>query len=172
MLVAMIGASILLWGGTGFRTSLSKEFPHRIERLVLLLGSLIQEVEVSVYEYDSVEEFTRVTGAPYWIRGFTNISGIYLQSRYLLGEETFRKTLEHELLHWTIKHHATFPLWFEEGIVCLITEELTGYKGIPAMKEVENVEVTTLENPWEMISFSLGCVNKVKEIMNIETEDF
>lgn len=153
-----------------YRTSLQAEFPNRVKELETILGMTIEESVVVVKEFSSVEAFTRETGAPYWIRGFTNAYRICLQSRHLLGESVYRSLLEHELLHWTIRRQAAFPLWFEEGVVCLITGELSGYRDIPVMKNVESVDPITLKNPWEMVSYSLGCLEKVKEIVQKQTE--
>ena len=153
-----------------YRTSLHAQFPHRVKELESILGMAVEESFVAVREFSSVASFTRETGAPYWVRGFTNANGICLQSRHLLGESVYRNLLEHELLHWTIRRLADFPLWFEEGIVCLITGELSGYRGIPVMKNVEAVDPLTLKNPWEMVSYSLGCVETVKEILYKHTE--
>ncbi len=156
-------------GANEYRTSLHAEFPNRVKELETVLGMNIEESVALVREYASVAAFSRETGAPYWIRGFTNAHRICLQSRHLLGESVYRKLLEHELLHWTIRRHASFPLWFEEGLVCMITDELSEYQGIPVMENVESVDPITLKNPWEMVSYSLGCIEKVKEIAQKQT---
>lgn len=174
-MILLLGFYSLGWSVRTYQTSLKMEFPADFRKIDTLLSIKAEDKQVMIREYSSVEEFTSETAAAYWIRGFTNAAGIFLQSRYLLGEVTFSNVLEHELLHWTLRQNATFPSWFEEGVVCVITNELADYEGfstpalarLPVMANVEEVAMNTLQNPWEMISFSLGCVKKVREILNL-----
>ncbi len=93
------------------------QFPDSHAKLESIFRESVQPVRAKIHEYQDVSAFMQATGAPYWIRGFTNHSGIYLQSRHLLRNQ-YDPTLEHEWLHWTIKHYSSMPPWMEEGLVC------------------------------------------------------
>jgi len=131
------------------------------------LGISIDTVETKIIEYDSLNEFTQTTGAPFFICAFSNKQGIHIQSRYLLADR-FHQALIHELIHYTIKIEYPVPSWFEEGLVCIITQEFTGVTDIIPMRNVEVYDIRTADSNWELISYCLGCIEKVQAILSSE----
>jgi len=121
---------------------------------------------VICYEFENLSEFINETGAPFFIKGFSNENGIFIQSRNLLGVE-FEQTLLHELMNVTLKNNLNIPPWFEEGVIIYITDELSGSKITP-MKDVEHFTPSEADNNWELTSYSLGCLKKVTEILELE----
>jgi len=75
----------------------------------------------------------------------------------------------HELLHYTIKMEYPVPSWFEEGLVCLTTKEFSGVTDIIPMKNVEEYDIRNAESNWELVSYCLGCIEKVEEILSTES---
>ncbi|HRW33636.1 MAG TPA: hypothetical protein P5107_01125 [Thermotogota bacterium] len=140
---------------------------EHFNRLSELVGFQIESVDAKVYEYDQLNEFTKVTGAPFFVSAFSNKQGIHIQSRYLLGSR-FQPAIIHELIHFTIKHQYPIPAWFEEGLVCLITQEFSDVHDIDPMLTVLDYDIRNAKNNWELVSYSLGCIEKVKELL---TED-
>ena len=136
-------------------------------RLSEFVGFQIESVSAKVYEYDQLNEFTRVTGAPFFISAFSNNQGIYIQSRHLLGNR-FQPAIIHELIHFTIKNQYPVPAWFEEGLVCLITQEFSDVHDIDPMIDVADFDIRNAKSNWELVSYCLGCIVKVKELL---TED-
>lgn len=132
-----------------------------------LIGTEISSVDARIYEYQNLREFTQTTGAPFFICAFTNKEGIHIQSRYLLGEK-FEQTLIHELLHFTIKEQYPVPAWFEEGVVCLVTQEFSNVTDIIPMKNVENFDIRKASNNWELVSYCLGCQKAVSELLSLK----
>jgi len=128
----------------------------------------IDSVQAKVYEYQQLSEFTQVTGAPFFICAFSNKQGIHIQSRHLLGNR-FKDALIHELIHYTIKKQYPVPSWFEEGLVCLVTQELYHVTDIIPMKNVERFDIRNAQNNWELVSYCLGCAEMVEELLNSET---
>ena len=133
-----------------------------------LVGKPIKNINAQIYEYDSLKNFTQKTGAPFFICAFSNKQGIHIQSRYLLGDR-FQKAMIHELLHYTIKMEYPVPSWFEEGLVCLTTKEFSGVTDIIPMKNVEEYDIRNAESNWELVSYCLGCIEKVEEILSPES---
>ena len=129
-----------------------------------LINQTFESINVKVYEYDSITEFTQTTGAPFFICAFSNKHGVHIQSKYLLGDR-FKMALTHELLHYTIRMQYPVPLWFEEGLVCLVTEEFSGVTDIIPMKNVEEYDIQNAENNWELVSYCLGCIQKVQALL-------
>ena len=151
-----------------FRTynlELSTYSRDHFTRLTNLIGVEINSVDVPVHEFDNLSEFTQVTGAPFFICAFTTKEGVFIQSRYLLGSK-FEDSLIHELIHYTIKSEYPVPGWFEEGLVCLVTGELENSSGISPMNNVEEFDILEAQNNWELTSYALGCVKKVKELLD------
>ncbi len=145
------------------------QFPDSHAKLESILQEPVSPIQARIHEYEDTSAFMRATGAPYWIRGFTNHSGIYIQSRHLLRNQ-YDRTLEHELLHWTIKHHTSMPAWMEEGLVCWVTGELDPYTHITPMESIELRSIQELQNPWEMIAFSLGAMKMVQSIFGYKED--
>lgn len=133
-----------------------------------LLGKTVKSIDVKIYEYDSLSEFVHETGAPFFICAFSNKEGIHIQSRYLLGDR-FQKAMIHELIHSTIKMEYPVPTWFEEGLVCLTTQEFAGVTDIIPMRNVEDYDIRIAESNWELVSYCLGCIEKVQEILSSES---
>lgn len=129
-----------------------------------LIEDDVKPVEANIYVFENIREFCGRTGAPYWIKGFTNNNGIYVQSPSLLGV-SYSKTVLHELLHWTIRRNLTLPEWYEEGLVCIITGETEGVESVPVMKNPEQFDTGEAQNDWQLLSYELGCVEKVKRII-------
>jgi hypothetical protein len=132
-----------------------------------LINETFDSINTKVYEYDSINEFTQTTGAPFFICAFSNKQGIHIQSKYLLGDR-FKMALTHELVHYTIRMQFPVPLWFEEGLVCLVTEEFSGVTDIIAMKNVEEYDIRNAENNWELVSYCLGCIKKVQGLLSLD----
>jgi len=136
------------------------------KRLETVMNQKFDSPLVTCVEYDSLSEFINETGAPFFIKGFSNENGIFIQSRSLLGAQ-FEKTLLHELMHFTLKANVNIPRWFEEGLICHITDELAGSRIAP-MEDVESFVPSEAGNNWELTSYSLGCLKKVREILELE----
>ncbi|MFW5872058.1 MAG: hypothetical protein ACOCUT_03030 [bacterium] len=132
-----------------------------------LIGTKLDSIEAKIYEYDSLNEFIKSTGAPFFITAFSNKQGIHIQSRYLLGDR-FQSAMIHELIHFTIKMQYRVPAWYEEGLVCLITQEFSKVTDIIPMRNVEEYDIRNAENNWELISYCLGCIEKVQNTLSSE----
>lgn len=144
-------------------------FPQSLLKLEEILQHSVEPLSVRVHEFEDVASFIRETGAPYWIKGFTNHQGIFIQSRHLLRNQ-FDGVLEHELLHWTLKQIMEMPAWMEEGLVCWVTGELDHVKHIPPMDDIENRSIQDLQNPWEMTAYSLGAMYRVQYLFGRKEE--
>jgi len=152
--------------GVAYQLDLKTLSPEIFERLESYLQIPLKSIPAVIHEYKDLRDFTKSTKAPYWIKGFTNSSGIYLQSRYLIGND-FENTLLHELIHWTMQINSNLPGWFEEGIVGILTGEFENVKGIEPMKEVDTFLISKAQNPWELTSYCLGCIEAVKKILGL-----
>ena len=116
---------------------------------------------IPVIEADNLTEFVNLSYAPYCTAGVTINGMIYIQNRnYLL--KRFNITLEHEIFH-VILHNLGLPHWFEEGLVCELTEEWKDKKR--SIIDVEKNSLENLETQWELESYSYSCWLRVKEIM-------
>jgi len=143
---------------------------HHFYQLKELIDTKIESIDAKVYEYDSIKEFTRTTGAPFFISAFTNKQGIHIQSRHLLGDR-FRPAVVHELTHYTLQFQYPLPSWFEEGLVCIVTQEFSEVTDIIAMKNVEEYDIRKANNNWELISYCLGCIKKVQAVLSSESSN-
>lgn len=148
-----------------YNLELSTYSRDHFTRLTDLIGITIDSVDVPVHEFDNLNEFTQTTGAPFFICAFTTKEGVFIQSRYLLGNK-FEDSLIHELIHYTIKSEYPVPKWFEEGLVCLVTGELEDGSPIAPMNNVEEFDILEADNNWELTSYALGCAKKVKELLD------
>jgi len=162
--VLFILIPVYLFGFSHFTANLKEYDKVSFERLEKILEMDLNPVEANVMVFDNIKEFCSYTGAPYWIKGFTNLSGIYIQSKSLLNNE-YKKTVLHELLHWTIKNNCSLPQWYEEGLVCIVTGETENIKSIKPMENPEGFTTVNAENDWDLLSYELGCVKKVKKII-------
>ncbi len=156
-----------VYGMTSYSIDLKSLSEYHFNRLCDVAKYDFKNLTFRIYEYDNLFEFRKKSGGSFYIKGFTNSRGTFIQSKNLLKEE-YTGTLIHELLHALIKSQYPVPPWFEEGIVCLVTEEFSNISGIPEMENIESFKTNLAESNWQLISYCLGCVKRVKEITGIE----
>lgn len=89
------------------------------------------ELDVIIFECDTIYEFGKITGKPYHI-GAVYINGIIVSQPFtvLKQKDVFESTIEHELLHHLIEKNYSMPKWLEEGLVLYLTgSKLEDLKG-------------------------------------------
>jgi len=155
------------YGMKSYTLDLKSCSTYHFNRLCEITDFIFNNQSFRIYEYDNLQEFSHESGGRFFIKGFTNSSGTFIQSRNLLRGD-FNGTLIHELLHALIKSQYPVPPWFEEGLVCIVTDEFADTTDIPVMKDVKSFETNQAASNWEITSYCLGCIREVKEILCIE----
>ncbi|PLV59775.1 hypothetical protein AS005_00280 [Thermotoga sp. KOL6] len=108
-----------------------QDFLDRFERICEFLG-VEPDLNVTVFECSSLEEFNQMTGMGYHI-GAVYVNGVvYTQPFAILKKkECFEDIILHELLHHVLQLNFHLPHWAEEGIILTLLgtkpEEIFGY---------------------------------------------
>ncbi|KUK22734.1 MAG: Uncharacterized protein XD57_1167 [Thermotoga petrophila] len=105
-----------------------------IERFVKICEFLGVEpdTDVTIFEFSTLEEYSRITGMPYHIGAIYQDGIIYTQPFETLRRKgCLEDVFIHELLHHVLEKYFDLPEWVEEGMILLLLgvkpEEVYGY---------------------------------------------
>ncbi|MBZ4661026.1 MAG: hypothetical protein JG779_180 [Thermotoga sp.] len=110
---------------------LGKDFLDRFTKVCEFLR-IEPNLDVMVFECESLEEFHEITGMPYHTGGVYHEGVIYTQPLDVLRRKnSLEETILHELLHHVLEMYFDLPRWMEEGVVLAVLgvkpEEVFGY---------------------------------------------
>ncbi|WP_296904844.1 hypothetical protein [Thermotoga sp.] len=89
-------------------------------------------MDVAIFECNSLEEYHRITGMPYYTGAIYHDGIIYTQPFETLRKKgCLEDVLLHELLHHVLEMYFDLPEWIEEGVILTLLgvkpEEVYGY---------------------------------------------